>query len=66
MFKKKLNININMQIKLETERSTYLAAKQEKKWERLKDLIKCAAETHIGYKKKVNTQRYTQRDESES
>ena len=40
------------QIKEETENSTYVAAQQENKWEKLKDIIKCAAETHFGYKKK--------------
>ena len=40
------------QIKEETESSTYVAAQQENKWEKLKDIIKCAAETHFGYKKK--------------
>ena len=42
------------QTKQETESSAYVAAQQENKWEKLKDIIKCAAETHIGYKKKVN------------
>ena len=40
------------QIKEETESSAYVAAQQENKWEKLKDIIKCAAETHFGYKKK--------------
>ena len=43
-----------VQIKQETESSTYVTAQQENKWEKLKDIIKCAAETHIGYKKEVN------------
>ena len=42
------------QIKQETESSEYVAALQENKWEKLKDIIKCAAETHVGYKKKAN------------
>ena len=42
------------QIKQETEISKYLAAQRENKWERLKYIIKCAVETHVGYKKKVN------------
>ena len=42
------------QTKQETESSKYVAAQQENKWEKLKDIIKCAAETHIVYKKKVN------------
>lgn len=42
------------QIKQETESSKYLAAQRENKWERLKYIIKCAVETHVGYKKKVN------------
>ena len=42
------------QTKQETESSTYVAAQKENKWEKLKDIIKCAAETHIGYKRKVN------------
>ena len=42
------------QIKQEIEISKYLAAQRENKWERLKYIIKCAAETHVGYKKKVN------------
>ena len=42
------------QIKQETESSEYAAAQQEYKWEKLKDIVKCAAETHVGYKKKVN------------
>ena len=40
------------QIKEETESSAYVAAQQENKWEKLKDIIKCAAETHFEYKKK--------------
>ena len=40
------------QIKEETESSAYVAAQQENKWEKLKDIIKCAAETHFGYNKK--------------
>ena len=43
------------------ESSKYVAAQQEYKWEKLKDInIKCAAETHFGYKKKANemTTRY--------
>ena len=40
------------QMKEETESSAYVAAQQENKWEKLKDIIKCAAETHFGYKKK--------------
>ena len=40
------------QTKEETESSAYVAAQQENKWEKLKDIIKCAAETHFGYKKK--------------
>ena len=39
-------------MKEETESSAYVAAQQENKWEKLKDIIKCAAETHFGYKKK--------------
>ena len=35
------------QIKQETETSKYVAAQQEYKWEKLKDIIKCAAETHV-------------------
>ena len=42
------------QIKQETESSAYVAVQHENKWEKLKDIIKCAAETHIGYKKEVN------------
>ena len=42
------------QIKHETESGEYVAAQQENKWEKLKDIIKCAAETHVGYKKKEN------------
>ena len=42
------------QIKQETESSGYIAAQQENKWEKLKEIIKCATETHIGYKKKVD------------
>ena len=49
------------QIKQEMEGSEYVAAQQEYKWEKLKDInIKCAAETRFGYKKKANemTTRY--------
>ena len=42
------------QIKQETETSEYVAAQQEYKWENLKDIIKCAAETYVWYKKKAN------------
>ena len=42
------------QIKQETESSKYVATQQENKWEKHKDIIKCAAETHVGYKKKTN------------
>ena len=42
------------QIKQEAKSSSYVAAHQENKWEKFKDIIKCAAETHTGYKKKVN------------
>ena len=42
------------QIKQETESSKYVATQQESKWEKCKDIIKCAAETHVGYKKKGN------------
>ena len=42
------------QIKQETESNEYAAAQQENKWEKLKDMIKCAAETHVGYKKRAN------------
>ena len=42
------------QIKKETESSTYVAVQQQNKWEKLKDIIKCAIETHIRYKRKVN------------
>ena len=41
-------------MKQETESGKYLAAQRENKWERLKYIIKCAVETHVGYKKKVN------------
>ena len=41
------------QIEKETESSTYVAAQQENKWEKLKEIIKYATETHVGYKKKV-------------
>ena len=41
------------QIEHETESSTYVAAQQGNKWEKLKEIIKCATETHVGYKKKV-------------
>ena len=34
--------------------SEYVAAQQENKWEKLKNIIKCTAETHVGYKKKAN------------
>ena len=50
------------QIKQETECSTYVAAQQENKWEKLKDIIKCAAETFIGYKKKVNNHQISDPD----
>ena len=39
-------------VKQETESSACIAAEQENKWEKLKDIIKCLAETHVGYKKK--------------
>ena len=42
------------QIKQETESSEYLAAQRENKWERFEYIIKCAVETHVGYKQKVN------------
>ena len=42
------------QIKQETESTEYVAAQQENKWEKLKNIIKYAAETHVGYKKKTN------------
>ena len=35
-------------IKKEAESSEYIAAQQQDKWEKLKDIIKCAAETHVG------------------
>ena len=35
------------QIKQETETSKYVAAQQDYKWEKLKHIIKCAAETHV-------------------
>ena len=41
------------QIKQETVRSGYIAVQQENKWEKLKEIIKCATETYIGYKNKV-------------
>ena len=44
------------QIKQETESSEYLAAQRENKWERFEYIIKCAVETHVGYKQKVNEQ----------
>ena len=50
------------QIKQETECSTYVAAQQKNKWEKLKDIIKCAAETFIGYKKKVNNHQISDPD----
>ena len=50
------------EIKKETESSTYVAAQQENKWEKLKDIIKCAAETHIGYKKEVNNHQMSDPD----
>ena len=50
------------QIEQETESSTYVAAQQENKWEKLKDIIKCAAETFIGYKKKVNNHQISDPD----
>ena len=50
------------QIKEETESSAYVAAQQENKWEKLKDIIKCAAETHIGYKKEVNNHQMSDPD----
>ena len=40
------------QMKEETESSAYVAAQQENKWEKLKDIIKRAVETHFEYKKK--------------
>ena len=50
------------QIKQETESSAYVAAQQGNKWEKLKDIIKCAAEIHIGYKKKVNDHQISDSD----
>ena len=50
------------QIKEETESSAYVAAQQENKWEKLQDIIKCAAETHIGLKKKVNNHQISNPD----
>ena len=41
-------------IKQDIESKEYVAAQPENKWEKLKDIIKCVTETHIGYKKKVN------------
>ena len=49
-------------IKHETESSACIAAQQENKWEKLKDIIKCVAETHIGYKKKVNNHQISDPD----
>ena len=50
------------QIEQETESSTYVAAQQENKWEKLKDIIKRSAETHIGFKKKVNNHQISDPD----
>ena len=37
------------QIKQDIESKEYVAAQPENKWEKLKDIIKCVTETHIGY-----------------
>ena len=50
------------QTKQETESSKYVAAQQENKWEKLKDIIKRSAETHIGFKKKVNNHQISDPD----
>ena len=50
------------QVKQETESSAYVPAQQGNKWEKLKDIIKCAAEIHIGYKKKVNNHQISDPD----
>ena len=50
------------QIKQESESSTYVAAQEENKWEKLKDIIKRSAETHIGYKKKINNHQISDPD----
>ena len=50
------------QINQEAESSTYVAAHQENIWEKLKYIIKCAAETHIGYKKRVNNHQMSDPD----
>ena len=50
------------QIEQETESSAYVAAQQENKWEKLKDIIKCVAEAHSGYKKKVNNHQISDPD----
>ena len=50
------------QIEQETESSAYVAAQQENKWEKLQDIIKCPAETHMGFKKKVNNHQISNPD----
>ena len=50
------------QIKQEIESSADAAAQQENKWEKLKDITKCTAKTHIGYKKKVNNHQISDPD----
>ena len=39
------------QIKQKTGSSEYVEAQQENKWEKLKDIIRCVAETHVRHKK---------------
>ena len=50
------------QIKQETASREYVAEQQDNKWEKLKDIIKCAAETHVRYKKKANNQKISDPD----